>query len=82
MSESPQERAPLGALAEPEVPQHTLDPDRAAELAGAGDGADDTPVEESLTYQLAVEDGAPLPAGEQDPGAGEAAPQFREPGDG
>ncbi|WNB85621.1 hypothetical protein [Cellulomonas sp. ATA003] len=70
MTESPAERAPQGSVAEPEVPQHTTDPD-----AGA-----DSPLEGTTAYELAVEDGAPLAATGDDPGAGDLAPDFREPG--
>lgn len=69
MTESPTERAPQGRVAEPEVPQHTADPD-----AGS-----DAHLEETTAYRLAVEDGAPLPATGEDPGAGDLAPEFREP---
>ncbi len=62
--------APLGGPAEPEPPQHTVDPDEAA----------DTPVEDSVAYELAVEDGLPMAADGADPGAGQLAPEFREPG--
>jgi len=70
MTDAPQELAPQGSVAEPEVPQHTADPD------AAGDAA----LEDTIPYELAVEDGAPLPATGSDPGAGELAPEFREPG--
>jgi hypothetical protein len=62
--------APLGGPAEPEPPQHTVDPD----------GPADDALEDSVAYELAVEDGAPLAADGADPGAGEQAPEFREPG--
>ena len=78
MSDSPEGLAPLGGPDEAEVPRHTLDPD-----AAAADGAADAPLEDTQAYALAVEDGAPLPAGDaQDPGAGDLAPEFREPGEG
>ena len=77
MTDSPEGLAPLGSPAEAEVPQHALDSDARA-------GADtDAPLEETQAYELAVEDGAPLPAGgAEDPGAGDLAPQFRAPGEG
>jgi hypothetical protein len=76
MSDSPEALAPLGSLAEAEVPQHTLDPDTVLP-----DDAADAPLEQTQAYELAAEDGAPLPAGgTQDPGAGDLAPEFREPG--
>ncbi len=76
MSEAPEGLAPLGSPAEAEVPQHALDPD-----AVAPDDAADTPLEQTQAYELAAEDGAPLPAGDaQDPGAGRLAPDFRQPG--
>jgi hypothetical protein len=62
--------APLGGPAEPETPVHTTDLDATA----------DAPVEDAAAYELAVEDGAPLPATGEDPGAGPLAPEFREPG--
>jgi hypothetical protein len=74
MSDSPEALAPLGSPAEAEVPQHTLDPEAAP--------PDDAPLEQTEAYELAVEDGAPLPASSRDPGAGELAPEFRRPGDG
>ena len=72
MAHEPIERAPLGGPAEPEVPQHTVDIDDEPTDPGA-------PVEESVRYALAVEDGAPLAARGGDPGSGDAAPEFREP---
>ena len=77
MSDASEGLAPLGSPAEAEVPQHTVDPD-----AVQPDGAPDAPLEQTQAYELAVEDGAPLPAdGADDPGAGELAPEFRAPGD-
>ena len=76
MSDSPEGLAPLGSPAEAEVPQHTLDPDTVLP-----DDAVGAPVEQTQAYELAAEDGAPLPAGDaDDPGAGELAPEFRPPG--
>ncbi len=75
MSE-PEALAPLGSPAEAEVPQHTVDPD-----AVLPDDAEGAPLEQTQAYELAAEDGAPLPAGDaQDPGAGHLAPDFRQPG--
>jgi hypothetical protein len=68
----PETLAPLGGPAEPEPPHHTVDP-------GA---ASDDPVEDSVAYELAVEDGAPLAPQGLDPGAGDGAPEFRAPGEG
>lgn len=63
--------APLGGPAERETPVHTADPDASGQS-----------LEESTAYELAVEDGAPLPAAGEDPGSGPLAPEFREPGEG
>lgn len=63
--------APLGGPDEPETPVHTVDPDTTG----------DESLEGSAAYELAVEDGAPLPATGEDPGAGPLAPEFREPGE-
>jgi hypothetical protein len=70
MTESPEGLAAQGSVAEHEVPQHTADPD----------SAPDAPLEDTTEYELAVEDGAPLRATGPDPGAGDLAPEFREPG--
>lgn len=64
----PEDLAPLGGPAEAEPPVHSADLD-------AG-----TTLEDSVAYQLAVEDGAPLAASGDDPGAGPLAPEFRVPG--
>jgi hypothetical protein len=78
MSDATEDLAPLGSPAEAEVPQHTLDPDEVLP-----DDAADAPLEQTQAYELAAEDGAPLPAGDApDPGAGELAPEFRAPGEG
>ncbi|WP_298458988.1 hypothetical protein [uncultured Cellulomonas sp.] len=69
MTEPSQERAAQGSVAEHEVPRHTVDPDTHAEV----------PLEETTAYELAVEDGAPLPPDGPDPGAGDRAPDFRAP---
>jgi hypothetical protein len=75
--DAPEELAPQGSLAEAEVPQHALDPE-----AVLPDDAADAPLEQTQAYELAAEDGAPLPAGDaQDPGAGELAPEFRPAGE-
>jgi hypothetical protein len=66
----PEGLAPLGGPAEPEAPVHTTDPD----------AMPDRPLEDSAAYELAVEDGAPLAASGDDPGAGRLAPELREPG--
>jgi hypothetical protein len=78
MSDAPEELAPLGSPAEAEVPQHTFDAD-----AVLPDGAQDTPLEQTQAYELAAEDGAPLPPpeGATDPGDGPSAPEFRAPGE-
>lgn len=81
MDEMP-ERAQLGHPAEAEVPQHTGEP-------GRGEATDGTPLEDTADYELAVEDGRPLPpdvhetvhALPADEGASaDAGPEFREPG--
>lgn len=76
----PEGLAPLGGPAEAETPRHTTDPDAAGGAGNAaGDGAADAPLEDSPAYELAVEDGAPLPPpADDDPGTGPLAPDFRE----
>lgn len=73
MDDEVPERAQLGHPAEAEVPQHLGLADR--------DHAAGAPLEDSAAYELAVEDGRPLPPDEAPfGGLTGTGPQFREPG--
>ena len=74
MTHEPQDLAPLGHPAEAEVPRHTAD----LEQERGEDG--DTPVEDTLAYELAVEDGSPMAPQEGQTSTATGAPEFREPG--